>query len=73
MFGKAENVTIKVEGMHCMHCAAKVEKVLKELAGVKRAAVSLENKSVEVTYKAGKCEVRAMVYAINAAGFNASV
>lgn len=73
MFGKNESVILKVEGMHCMHCAAKVEKVLKELPGVKKATVSLGEKNVTVIYKAGKCDSGDMVNAVNAAGFSASI
>ena len=36
-------MTVHVEGMHCMHCAAKVEKAMMEL-GAKSAKVDLEKK-----------------------------
>lgn len=36
--------TIYIEGMQCEHCKARVEKVLKELRGVTKVDVSLENK-----------------------------
>lgn len=35
MFGKKFTTEYKVEGMHCGHCAAKVEAAIKALDGVK--------------------------------------
>ena len=40
---------IRVEGMMCMHCKARVEKACKAIPGVDDAVVSLEEKSVTVT------------------------
>ncbi len=45
---KMEKITINVEGMMCMHCHARVEKVLKALPGVTNVVVSLENKNAIV-------------------------
>ena len=36
--------TIKIEGMSCNHCKMTVEKVLKELSGVKKVEVDLGKK-----------------------------
>ena len=41
--------TISIEGMMCGHCQARVEKALKEVAGVTEVTVSLENKNAVVT------------------------
>lgn len=43
---------IVVEGMHCMHCAKKVEDSLKKLKGVKKVDVELETGKVVITSKA---------------------
>ena len=43
-----EKFTINVEGMMCMHCHARVEKVLKAAPGVTNVVVSLENKNAVV-------------------------
>lgn len=51
MFGHKETVTLTVEGMACMHCAAKVENALKALKEVKSAKVDLAAKTVTVTLK----------------------
>lgn len=36
--------TIKIEGMQCNHCKMTVEKVLKEITGVKKVEVDLSKK-----------------------------
>ena len=51
MFGfgkKAETVVLKVKGMACGHCAARVEGALTALKGVKSAKVDLEAATVTV-------------------------
>ncbi len=52
LFGK-EKITkeIGIDGMNCMHCAAKVEKALASLHGVSDAKVELENKRAIVKLK----------------------
>lgn len=52
LFGK-EKITkeIHINGMSCMHCAAKVEKALSALGGVADAKVDLENKKAVVKLK----------------------
>ena len=73
LFGKTENIVIKVEGMHCMHCAAKVEAALKALKGVKNAKADLAAKTVSVDFLAAKVNAEEMVNAVNGAGFSASL
>ena len=41
MFGKKEKKTIKIEGMHCSHCAKKVEEALSSIESVKKVKVNL--------------------------------
>lgn len=52
MFGK-EKITkeIYIDGMSCIHCAAKVENALKSLKQVSDATVDLENKKAVVKLK----------------------
>ena len=40
-----------VEGMHCMHCAKKVEDVLKKIKGVKKVTVDLDSGKVTMISK----------------------
>ncbi len=50
LFGKKTVKTLTVEGMHCGHCSARVEKALGELSGVS-AKVDLAAKTATVTMK----------------------
>ena len=42
------NKVVKIEGMGCPKCAAKVQKALEELKGVDKVEVSLEEKMAKV-------------------------
>ena len=44
--------TMKIEGMMCVHCEARVKKTLEALAGVKEAVVSHEKGTAIVTLEA---------------------
>ncbi len=49
MFGRNQiKKTIKIEGMHCEHCAKKVENALSELANVKKAKVNLKKQEASL-------------------------
>lgn len=52
LFGK-EKITkeVYIDGMSCMHCAAKVEKALTSVSGVTDAKVDLVNKKAVVKLK----------------------
>lgn len=66
-FSKKEKMTLKIEGMKCMHCRAQAEKVLNEIDGVK-AKVSLENKTAVITLSK-PVEKETLVKAIEEAGY----
>lgn len=57
---------IKVEGMMCKHCKARVEKICKEMPGAVDAVVDLAAKTVTIT---GSVDVAAVKQAINAADY----
>ena len=63
---KAMEVTIKVNGMMCPHCKARVEQVCKNITGTVDAVVDLQAKQVTVT---GTGSVEAMKQAIVDAGY----
>lgn len=69
MFGAKEIIVLQVEGMHCEHCKARVEKALCGVAGVKKAVVDLEAKTATVTAKAGKVTAEALAAAVTELGF----
>lgn len=58
--------TISIEGMMCGHCQARVEKALKEVAGVTEVTVNLENKNAVVI---GEASADVLKQAIVDAGY----
>lgn len=65
-----EEVTIKVEGMSCGGCVRNVTGVLKGLAGVEDAQVSLEQGSATVRFDPAQVSVDALRAAVEDAGFD---
>ena len=63
-------VTIKVEGMSCGGCVRNVTGVLKGLAGVEDAQVSLEQGSATVRFDPAQVSVDALRTAVEDAGFD---
>ena len=63
----AGTVVYGVDGMHCNHCKAAVEKAVSQLKGVSNAEVNLGAKTVTVSGTASEEEVRA---AVEKAGFD---
>ena len=59
---------ITVEGMHCQHCQASVEKALSALEGVKSAKVDLAKKTATVTLSADVAD-ETLTRAVADAGF----
>ena len=59
-------IVIKVEGMMCPHCKARVESVCKAVTGVQDAVVDLQAKTVTVT---GNADVAALKKAITDADY----
>lgn len=57
---------IKVEGMMCVHCKARVENVCKDVPGTVNAEVDLQKKQVTVT---GTANIEALKKAITEAGY----
>lgn len=52
MFGNAKiTKEVFIDGMSCIHCAAKVEKALKSISGVSDVTVDLENKKAVIKLK----------------------
>ena len=61
---------IKVDGMHCMHCAARVKKASESVMNVSNADVDLEAGKATITHE--NADMNAVIDAINALGFSAS-
>ena len=61
---------IKVDGMHCPHCAMRVKKASEAIENVSSAVVNLEGGKATITHE--NADITAVVNAINALGFSAS-
>jgi P-type Cu+ transporter len=64
-------VSLKLEGMTCASCAARIEKQLNTLDGV-QASVNLATEKAAVRYDGGQVSVDDLVRAVEAAGYGAS-
>ena len=51
MFTKNNKKTISIEGMHCEHCAKKIEETLKNIPNVNKVKVNLSKKEAIITSK----------------------
>ncbi|MCI7505016.1 MAG: cation transporter [Coriobacteriaceae bacterium] len=70
LFDIKPEIRIRVEGMHCPKCVARVKDALEAVDGVLKAEVSLEEGSAVVS---GNADVQALVSAVESIGFGASV
>lgn len=70
LFSSLPTTTLNVTGMHCEKCVARVKDALEAIDGVTGAQVDLSSNSATVT---GDVDAAAMVAAIEAIGFGASV
>jgi copper chaperone CopZ len=59
------------KGMVCVACAATVKRALKSIDGVSNVEVSLEKRTVQVTYAPDKLSPDRLVAAVNKAGYSA--
>lgn len=66
-----KTVTIPVEGMSCVACAARVKKTLKNMPGVQAVQLSLEHRNAQVTYVEGQQSPERLAAAINQLGYKA--
>lgn len=70
LFSKKKNVNLKITGMHCEKCAAKVENAIKALGGSVKIDLKLGRAEVKVPEKIGEAEIKS---AVDALGFKAEV
>jgi len=67
------NVKLRVSGMTCGHCQAKVEKALKGVVGVYSAVIDLPDGQAEVDFDDDSVTTQQLVAAIAKAGYGAKV
>lgn len=66
---KKNKIEIIVEGMHCDHCANKVEQTLLEDDNIKKVKVDLAKKKVTIEYKEKEINLENIESKINEIGF----
>ncbi len=68
----AQRVELKLGGMTCAACAARIEKVLNRLSGV-QATVNFASETASVRFTPGLADAQAAIYAVIDAGYQASI
>lgn len=66
-----KNTELKIEGMHCTGCVARIEKILGNTEGIIKAKVSLEEKKATIEYDETKVTLETIKQEIEEAGFEA--
>lgn len=67
------NVKLRVTGMTCGHCQAKVEKALKSLNGVYTAIIDLPDGEAEIDFDDDSVTTDQLIAAITKVGYGAKV
>jgi copper chaperone CopZ len=65
------NIKVRVTGMTCGHCQAKVERALKGTAGVYSAIVDLQTGEAEIDFEDDAATTAQLITAIEHAGYGA--
>ena len=63
---------IKIDGMSCAHCVAKVEKAVSELEGVEKVKVKLKDAEAKIKYDETKLPMDKILSVITELGYEAS-
>ena len=67
-----EPVELRIDGMTCATCVARVEKALRSVPGVLEAGVNLATSTAQVTRLAGAAPTPALLQAVQRAGYEAT-
>lgn len=67
------SLKLRVTGMTCGHCQAKVEKALKTISGVYSAIVDLPNGEAEIDFNDDTVTTDQLLGAIKGAGYAAKI
>ncbi|HBG23258.1 MAG: heavy metal translocating P-type ATPase [Syntrophaceticus sp.] len=68
-----ERVELKIQGMSCAACVARVEKGLQKLEGVEKASVNLATETASIEYRPGVLEPEDLTAAISRIGYRGQV
>ncbi|MFV2003163.1 MAG: heavy-metal-associated domain-containing protein [Paracoccaceae bacterium] len=66
-----DTLELMIGDMDCIKCADRLEGLLNNTIGVKRAAVSFEDGRGKIAYRAQSVDADQLIAAIRAAGFSA--
>jgi copper ion binding protein len=64
-----QQVTLKVQGMHCSSCTKRVERALSQVPGVSAVKVDLLSGQAAVEYAAGQTDEDELKEAVRALGY----
>ena len=67
------NIKLRVTGMSCGHCQAKVEQALKSVSGVYSAVIDLPDGEAEVDFDDDRITTDQLVAAVAKAGYGAKI
>ena len=67
------NVKLRITGMTCGHCQAKVEKALKGIAGVYSAVIDLPDGEAEIDFNDDTVTTDQLCSAVTKAGYSAKL
>lgn len=75
LFSYTKKVVIKVGGMHCAHCKARVENAAMSVSGVKSASADLKSQSLKLAVSDDACQsvVNNVIAAVSNLGFKAEI
>ncbi|HWI26401.1 MAG TPA: cation transporter, partial [Stellaceae bacterium] len=68
---KQEEVALKIEGMTCASCVARVEKALARVPGVSEVRVNLASEEAHLHRRNGGADLADLIAAVEAAGYGA--
>ena len=71
-FGREQFAVIRVEGMHCHRCEAKIQQTLSGKPGVREVEVDFASGQASVLFDVGSVAVKDLMDAINDAGYRAT-
>lgn len=68
-----QQISLKITGMHCASCVARIEGALRQVPGVRMASVNLATEKAVVELDPAGAKVEALVCAVEEAGYGAAL
>jgi Cu+-exporting ATPase len=68
-----QQISLKITGMHCASCVARIEGALRQVPGVRMASVNLATEKAVVELDPAGAKGEALVYAVEEAGYGAAL